>query len=485
MFVLVYIPQFRLVAARRLMPQTSRATVLAESLGRQSKVVEVDAVAQAAGVAAGMPVPQALSRCPGALVLPASANAEALAGQTLLHAAFDIAPRVECVHPGCCLIDVRGRKKEQVSLAVAVALAALQQQDLPTRAGIAPTPGLATFAARATNSLLIVEDAAAFLAATPIAAAAPSPELADIFRQWGIQTLGMLADLSRESLAHRFGPEAISLWDACHGRDKRPLDIMELPPDYRESMELDYAIETLEPLLFIIRRLLDSICMRLERRHCTAVQIILTLHLDDRTDFVFDCKLPEPTQQAGVLFRTIQAHLEQVRTEAPVTALVLELAAERAQVKQQGLFDTTLKDPARFADTLDRLAGIVGAENVGTPRLEDTHEPDSIRMERLPQVIAPPVRIPAHLRGRGLPLRRCRPPIPAYVRMAGESLAHVSAGSIDGEVVDAAGPFTSSSRWWEAALAWEREEWDVELPDGHLLRLLHCKDAWFIEGRYE
>lgn len=484
MFACIDIADFPLVAARRLLPPAPGPAVLVESAARQSRVVAACAQALEAGARPGMPAPMALARCPELQVVVASAAAEALAEQTLLHAALGISPRVERTAPGGFLIDLQGRRRAEVMPAAEAALAALHRQDLPARMGIAATPGLATFATRATDYLLQVDDVDAFLAATPLAAAAPSPALATVLRHWGLRAIGDFARLSRESLAHRFGPEALGLWDACHGRDARPLAPLDLPPGYRQTLELDFAVETLEPLLFILRRFVDSLCMQLEARLCVAEAIHLHLRLDDRSDYTFECRLPEPTLDPGTLFRTLQAHLEQAHTAAPVVALALELPAARAQVRQRGLFDTTLKDPARFADTLDRLCGIVGGDRVGTPRLEDTHLPDAVRMERLPQGVPPATPVEAHLRARGLPLRRCRPPLPAEVRLDADGApAHVHCMRMRGAVCARAGPYRTSGHWWEQPHAWQREEWDVELRSG-LLRLSHNGTQWLVEGRY-
>ena len=153
-------------------------------------------------------------------------------------------------------------------------------------------------------------------------------------------------------------------------------------------------------------------------------------------------------------------------------------------MRQQGLFETGLRDPHGFAETLARLAALVGPERVGTPRLEDTHRPDAFSLTTPAGVIPPAAEPPLHA-PLGLPLRRFRPPLPARLEFTAGRPTFLWTERVQGEIADQSSAYPSSGDWWQRDRAWQRTEWDIALAAGGLYRLLLVGDAWFIEGEYD
>ena len=50
-----------------------------------------------------------------------------------------------------------------------------------------------------------------------------------------------------------------------------------------------------------------------------------------------------------------------------------------------------------------------------------------------------------------------------------------------GRIVESSGPWQASGRWWDES-RWQREEWDVELHNGIVLRLARQHAAWAAEA---
>jgi hypothetical protein len=87
-------------------------------------------------------------------------------------------------------------------------------------------------------------------------------------------------------------------------------------------------------------------------------------------------------------------------------------------------------------------------------------------------------------------LRRYRPPVPARVETGEGRPTHVRAsrpGIAGGAITLAAGPWRSSGEWWALETTWDRDEWDVALPNGVVCRLFRDRrqDRWYIDGVYD
>ena len=91
----------------------------------------------------------------------------------------------------------------------------------------------------------------------------PLPELLDILRDWGITHLGQLTHLSKGELVDRLGPEVGQLWQRAAGRSERLLRLTRPAEEFFEVFDFEHEIETVEPLLFILRRFLDQLSLRL------------------------------------------------------------------------------------------------------------------------------------------------------------------------------------------------------------------------------
>jgi protein ImuB len=323
-----------------------------------------------------------------------------------------------------------------------------------------------------------------FLAPLPLAAADPSPELAAVLADWGLRTLGDLTALPRDEIVRRFGSEGLALWQRAVGDDTRPLHPVAPPQNFSAQIEFEHEIETLEPLLFILRRFLDRLTLELRASQHVAAELHLTLKLEDDTAHARRFRLPEPTADVEILFRALHTHLESLTTPAAIVALQLDLTPARPLVRQHDLFETGLRDPHGFAETLARVSALVGADRVGTPQLEDTHRPDAFKLGAPAPVIAPPAGDPIHPPA-GVPLRRFRPPLPVRLSTSDDGTVYLWSDRVQGEICSRSSPHPSSGEWWQNDRAWTRTEWDIALAEGGLYRLVQIGREHFLEGEYD
>lgn len=486
MFAVLHLADFALQAVLRTADHAGNPppTALLDPAARPGVVLACTAAARATGIEPGQTPAQALARCPGLQILPTNDHAAAEAQAALLAAAFSLSPAVEATAPGICTVQVDGVASAERESVVRRALDQLAALGLHGTAGLGATPLLALYAARQAQPVLTISHAHAFLAPLPLATADPPADIAEILAGWGIRTLGELTALPKASLAQRLGPAGLALWERAAGECERPLCLATPPRVFVASLECEQPMETLEPVLFILRRFVDRLALELQTAALAAVELTLTLGLDDETSLARTIWLPEPAAQADTLFRTLQTYLETVRTSAEVVAIRLEITPTRAAARQRDIFDGALRDPYRFAETLARISALVGTDRVGMPVVEDTHRPDAFRLmpplAELPRDLARAVHPPI-----GLPLRRFRPPQPATVELAGPAPAYVWTPGFHGRVLTLAGPWHAAGGWWQADQTWQREEWDVELDPAGLYRLVHTPAGWFVEGEYD
>ncbi len=485
MFAVLHLADFSLHAVLRNEPAKANQPAALFAAGtKKSLVHSANPRARAAGVELGMTASQAVARCPALVIRTVQPAAEAEARSTLLALSFTLSPTVEDTAPGVCTIDLKGCDRTKLSAQAETAVASLAHLGLPATCGLAAAPLLALYAARAANPVIYIADAAGFLAPLPLATADPSPELASVLAQWGLRTLGDFTALPRDKIVRGFGAAGLALWNRACGGSPRPLHPVVLPQTFSAAFEFEESIETLEPLLFILRRFLDRLSLELTATHHVAAEMALTLSLEDETRHTRSFRLPEPTADVEILFRTLHTHLESLQTAASVCALDLQLTPTRPLVRQQGLFESGLRDPHGFAETLARAMAIIGPDRVGTPQLENTHRPDAFTLIPPSTVIAAPIAPPLHPT-LGLPLRRYRPPLPARLELTAGRATYLWTELMHGEISTQLGPWPANGHWWQADRAWQRTEWDIALTEGGLYRLLQIGDAWFIEGEYD
>ena len=495
MFAVVLLPNFRLQAAMRFREELrAQPVALIDEHEPKSGLLEINDAAASTGVSAGQTATQALARCPSLAILPRSPAQEQSAQAALVEIACTLSPEVEATADGFCTVNLRGilrsaaavREHDWPALGLRI-VANLATLSLGAQFGVAGNPDLAFIAARHARPVLAVQTPQAFLANLALHELNPAPDLLAVLSDWGIRNLAQLTSLPRGELMDRLGPEAAQLWERAAGRTERPLRLVRAAEEFAEAFDFEREVETVEPLLFIVRRFLDQLAARLGNVHRVAGRMALTLTLANGTAHERTFTMPSPTADVNVLFRILHTHLDGLRLDHAAIGVRLLITPTLAERQQFQLFESPLRDPNRFGETLGRLAALVGAENVGTAEVLDTHRPDSFRL-RAPHFhemnAAGADTVAADFFVVGLPLRRWRPSVVAEVRVVRHRPEFIVSAKVRGVIRDALGPYRASGGWWESA-RWATEEWDIETESGALYRLVRAGGEWRIEGSYE
>ncbi|HEX4085043.1 MAG TPA: hypothetical protein VHY22_09040 [Chthoniobacteraceae bacterium] len=486
MYCAIVIPGFHLQASLRYEPGLrERAVVIVDEGGKPPRIEQLTRAARRAGIRAGMTSTQGLARCPELLVRYRSPEHERMAGDALLQCAACVSPGIEATGEGVGTLDLKGLPPAAHRQAAEGLIRQLGRQEMVAKAGIAATPGLALLAARNARPILHLMRPAD-LHELPVSALAPGPELAGTLRRLGIRRLREFCDLPPEGIAARFGEEGVAQWRCVMGKSTRLLRLVTPPETYEEATDFENDIELLEPLLFMLRRFIERIADRLAAAYLAVAALELRIGFAAGADYARAFPVPSPTRDVETLFRMLFTHLESFQSPHPIRSLHLAARPCKAVKEQLGLFETTLRDPNQFHQTLARLSALVGADRAGVPVRDNTFRPDAFRLEPPAfHAAAPPGQARKGSGGaRGLALRRFRPPRPAHVFTAEQRPVSLSMEAFSAPLGESSGPWLTSGEWWDGQ-AWERAEWEVESADGRLYRLSQQDGRWYIEGIYD
>ncbi|HEX4230146.1 MAG TPA: hypothetical protein VHZ07_15840 [Bryobacteraceae bacterium] len=313
-----------------------------------------------------------------------------------------------------------------------------------------------------------------------------SLNMLESFARWGLKTCEDLAALPEKGVAERLGAPGVYWRNLALGKIHRPLRISAPEAVYQERMELEYPLDLLDPLLFLLDRVLCELCNRLRSQSLAARQLEATLSLDAKTA-EYRCKLefPIPLQEPATMLKLLQLHLERHPPGAPITAFSLMIDPIEPRLLQEGLFLPPTPPAGKLQITMARIAAMVGDANTGTPSLRNTHRPDSFQLAAL-QSTPPQSAAPGNENVLRLAMRLFRPALEARVKVVEYAPRVIDASGITGNVVRSAGPWRTSGEWWTPK-PWNREEWDVALEDGSLYRI-YCETPacdWFVYGIYD
>jgi protein ImuB len=418
--------------------------------------------------------------------------------EPLMGIAQDFSPRIErhgCTSAVDVVLDVSGLER---LLGDAHAIGAELARAGADRVGVAPSQVAARLLARARTGLSVAaEDVERSLGSISLTVlqqlASGDPKPFDVLQRWGLRTLGEFAALPAADLSARLGQRGLALQQLARGVDPRPLVPDPGVPRFVGSMELEWPIESLEPLSFVLARLLDPLSAALERADRGAAAIRLDLRLTDRTTHTRVLQLPAAMRDARVLRTLLLLDLESHPPAAAIDIVIIEADPAPARIVQYSLLERALPSAETLATLNARLAALVGTDRCGTPVLLDSHRPDGFTMQTFGAMGSSGPIPPSDPASSAVwVLRRFRPPVAVRVTLEHGRPVRMAIdrqGMPGGRVTQAAGPWRTSGGWWDQADAtpWDRDEWDVTCADSAACRIYRDRRSgvWFLEGTFD
>src|ERR1035441_10352484 len=178
--------------------------------------------------------------------------------------ALEFSPTVEATGPETVTFDVAGLDRLfglPLDVAVAAAIARRAREvGVKANLALAGNPDAAICAARGFSGVSLIPhgDEGKFLAALPLALLSPAPQLLETLERWGIRRFHEMAALPPLGIAERLGPEGLRLRELARGEGDRKLLPLAEALHFEDEIELDYPVELLEPLAFLLARLIPD-----------------------------------------------------------------------------------------------------------------------------------------------------------------------------------------------------------------------------------
>ena len=534
-FASIFVPNFPLQAVVRSEPAL-RGRPLALIAGNPPlcSVIAVSEKTAHIGVGVGMTKTDA-EQFAGLEIRPRSPGQEKTAHAVLLDVGWSVSPRMEDTAPDTIVLDLSGLEslfgsENDIGARLVERSSAC---GLAVNVAIASNIDTALIAARGFDGISVIPsgEESQYLGCLPVRALSPSDETSETLNRWGVATCADLTRLPVLDLSERLGQEGVRLHELARGALSRSLVIAEPVHSFEEEMELEDAVEELDPLSFLLGRLLDQLCARLAARSLGAAAIRVRCELQPSPEKAVDIRasvfsekerpglyeremqLPVPARDSKMLLKLLRLRLQLNPPGAPIQKIALAAEAARPRAAQGGFFVPAFPDPEKLEITIARIAHVVGEGNVGSPSLMDTYRPDSFQMRRFstPQEAVETT----SRRSSALPagkqradskaltsFRVFRPAVPAQLELRAGCPTRVAFQGLRGEVTAASGPWRTSGDWWRED-PWQQDEWDLEIqfhasPEPHdrsakaspksgIYRFYYdsLRRGWFVRGAYD
>ncbi len=322
------------------------------------------------------------------------------------------------------------------------------------------------------------------------------------FKRWGLRTVGELAALPPADLSARLGRQGLSWQALARGDDIRPLVPDAAEERFESFMDLEWPIEGLDPMSFVLTRLLEPLSIRLERRDRGVAVLHVQLGLVGGDVHARSLQLPSPMRDVRTLRTLALLDLESHPPSAAIERVTIVIDPTPGRIAQHTLFASPQLTPEQLSTLLARLGAVMGQDRIGAPATVDSYRPGVFVMKAFapgPESRAtnPEPRAPSYEPRATSPeprttvLRRCRQPVPG--RVAADAVGRPVRVTTDrrgfagGTVVRASGPWRTSGEWWNPQAGWDRDEWDVTLNDGGAYRVFmdRVTGGWYIDAIYD
>jgi protein ImuB len=453
----IMVADFSIAALVRSNPELAdKVLAIGKSLAPHAELDAVSVRARELGIRPGMTIAQARAISSDLIVVHCSPAAESSAHSALLDAVESVSPAVESGAPGCAWVDLAGLNRiyngeEEIT---AELLRCVRRVGMDPAAGVAANKELAHLAARC-GGVRVIEAGREreFLDWLPLdmlglGKSDRGDDLETTLARWGMRRLGELARLNPDAVGTRLGRRGVELVRLARGGSHTPIVPRRRAEFFVETVELEYGIELLEPLGFVMHAMLERLIERLSLRGLVAGDITLAFGMSGHRSFNRRVEVAAPSNDVRAILTLINLSLEAAPPEAAVESIRIEIAPRVPRPAQTDMFIPPSPAPDKLQTTIARLAALCGLGNVGMLSAENSHRPEAMRLDAFsPPAPAFPEKTPAK-NVTQLVIRAIRPAREIEVMCSREIPEFVRGDNLGARVISIAGPWRRDGEWW-------------------------------------
>jgi protein ImuB len=386
MVACAFIPSFELCVLAKGRPELWNETLaVADFAARPPRVKVTTPAAHRLGIQAGQLCSQVRACYPEVRFVAPDETLLAAETRAILLALGELSPLLDTGDAGAFFLGFDGLEKLYPSeRAFAGRIRGrLEQLGYQARVAVAERPFAAWVLARQEGSALRCLsgiDEVAFLDSLPLSLLNLPEAATQLCELLGVKTAGALLALPAGSFTRRLGQVGADLEKLCRGEGltvwpqttKVPLQ------DPRVELDLDLPEENREPLLFVVKSLLDRLLTEVAQSRRALSELTLTLTLDDRSACAQSFPSEDPSLRTALFLDLIRLWLEGRPLTAPVVSLRLVATKTAPAGRRQLQLFHRKEEQAREAlgTVLSRLCAAFGREAVVRPVLADVHRPE-------------------------------------------------------------------------------------------------------------
>ena len=483
LWLALYFPQLPLTVLTRGSCDSSKPVVIHEQR-QYPTLCHCNSEAKKRGIHPGITLAAAHSLTTGLIALPRDPELETRTLQRLAGWGQQFTHHVS-LESNSLLLEIGGSLKlfgapDALQSQISRELASL---GYPHVTGMAPTPLAALWFAHARYPRVITRqrDLQQALSTLPVQALSCSEKQLENLQGMGCRKLAQVFRLPAASLARRLGPDFVQMLDKALGQLPDPRKPWQAPPHFNSQILLPEPVISVEPLFFLLQRLLLELSGFL-RGHGAGIQSLqLDLLYPSQQPDTLTLGLCKPTRDASRLLHLWREKLEQFLLKTPAEGLRLRADQLQPLTPESGdLLDAHHNGKQDTDPLLEQLQTRLGDGCIKILDLHADHRPE-LATTTLPATAA----LPAETVKKEVALPQVHRPL-WLLDPPGKLQTSNGQPQLDGALQLLQGPERIETGWWDG----QDIRRDYYIATNHhqqklwIYRLRGSANSWYLHGYF-